>query len=98
MIVDYTFTSEMYVYAANESPGRPAGGRPVPRVSQIPGTPSLNARLLAEIPVGGARARRRYRSTGAANRFRRPSIDFGGFINANWPTPRTYGMAVSYRW
>jgi outer membrane receptor protein involved in Fe transport len=29
---------------------------------------------------------------------RTPSIDFGGFVNANWPTPRTYGMAVSYKW
>lgn len=102
MIVDYTFTSEMYVYAANESLDDPrAGGQYLASIGQIPDTPNLNARLLlAEIPVGGSGEAEVSIYGRNLTDFddRTPSIDFGGFVNANWPTPRTYGMAVSYRW
>ena len=55
---------------------------------------------LAEIPVGGPGKAEVSIYGRNLTDFddRTPSIDCGGFVNANWPTPRTWGMALSYRW
>ena len=102
LILDYTFTSEMYIYAANKSLDDPkAGGQYLASIGEFPDTPNLNARLLlAEIPVGGPGEAEVSIYGRNLTDFddRIPSIDFGGFTNANWPTPRTYGMALSNRW
>ena len=102
IIVDYTFTSSNYLYAANKSlDADNAGGQYLDNLIEIPDVPNLNARLLlAEIPVGGPG----YAEFSIFGRnltdFKDelPSIDFGTYINTNWPTPRTYGMALNYKW
>lgn len=102
VIVDYTFTSSNYLYAANKSlDADNAGGQYLDNLIEIPDVPNLNARLLlAEIPVvaPGYAEFSIFGRNLTDFKDEIPSIDFGTYINTNWPTPRTYGMALNYKW
>ncbi|MFZ1294193.1 MAG: TonB-dependent receptor, partial [Pseudomonadales bacterium] len=103
LIVDYTFISSNYLYAANKSLDAPnAGGQYLADLVEIPDAPMLNARLLLSgIPMGCCAGEAQVSIFGRnLTDFddRQPAIDFGGFIDASWPTPRTYGVAVDYSW
>ena len=93
LIVDYTFISSNYLYAANKSLDAPnAGGQYLADLVEIPDAPMLNARLLLSgIPMGCCAGEAQVSIFGRnLTDFddRQPAIDFGGFIDASWPTPR----------
>jgi iron complex outermembrane receptor protein len=101
-IVDFTYTAESLLYAANKNlAAANAGGSYSVQKDMMPSYKVINARLLlAGVPIGGP---------GTADvslwvknltdeEEQLQGIDFGMMRTANWQPPRTYGVSMNYKW
>ncbi len=101
-IVDYTYTSETYLYSVNKDLTAPnAGGSYSAAMDNIPAQTNVNFKLLlAGLPVGGpGSADLSFWIKNLTDEKKQvQGIDFGMFRTANWQDPRTYGLSFSYKW
>ncbi|MBV6415997.1 MAG: Pesticin receptor [Steroidobacteraceae bacterium] len=101
LIVDYTYTDSLYLYAVNKTLASPnAGGAYTAAADEMPATNQTNARLLmSDIPAGpgtldvSLMVRNVTDSDKMVN-----GIDFSMFRTANWQEPRTWLLTAGYKW
>lgn len=101
LLLDYSYTDSMYLYAVNKSATAPnAGGSYLKSLNTLPSTNNLNLRLqLAGVQVDGGTMDFSFFVRNLTDEDRLAnSIDFGMFRNATWQDPRTYLFSVGYSW
>lgn len=100
-MLEYSYTDQTYLYAANKSLTAPnAGGQYLADLVEISSLENINARLqLRDIPAG--------RGTVDLSLWVRnltdedemqQGIDYSAFRTASWQAPRTYMLTADYRW
>jgi len=101
LLLDYSFTDDMYLYAVNKTLASPnAGGSYIASVDGIPSTTNLNARLsLSDVNVGDGTMDFAFFVRNATDEDKQvQGIDFSMFRTANWQAPRTYVFSATYNW
>lgn len=101
LLLDYTYTDEMNLYAVNKSLTAPnAGGAYVKGIDTIPDTQNLNLRLLlSDVAVGDGTVDFSVFVRNLTDEDEQvQGIDFSMFRTANWQEPRTYMFTATYNW
>ncbi|MGB0289267.1 TonB-dependent receptor, partial [Aequoribacter sp.] len=101
LLVDYSYTDDMYLYAVNKTLASPnAGGSYIASVNGIPSITNLNARLaLSDVTVGNGTMDFSFFVRNATDEDKMiQGIDFSMFRTANWQEPRTYVFSATYNW
>jgi iron complex outermembrane receptor protein len=101
LLLDYSFTDDMYLYAVNKTLASPnAGGSYIASVNGIPSITNLNARLsLSDVNVGDGTMDFAFFVRNATDEDKQvQGIDFSMFRTANWQAPRTYVFSATYNW
>ena len=101
LILDYSSTSKMNLYAVNKSlTAANAGGSYVVGVDSVPATRMVNARLLlSDVAMGGGTGEFFIAAKNLTDEARQlQGIDFSMFRNAAWQEPRVYSAGFSYKW
>ncbi|WP_162300019.1 TonB-dependent receptor [Kineobactrum sediminis] len=101
LLVDYSYTDKMYLYAVNKDLTAPnAGGSYVKGIDEVPSTQNLNARLrLADVAVGDGTMDFSFFVRNLTDEDKHiQMIDFSMFRNASWQEPRSYVFTAAYNW
>ncbi|MEY4376339.1 MAG: hypothetical protein RJB26_889, partial [Pseudomonadota bacterium] len=101
IVLDYSSTSKMNLYAVNKSlTAENAGGSYVVGTDTVPATRMVNARLLlSDVAMGGGTGEFFVAARNLTNEARQlQGIDFSMFRNASWQEPRVYSAGFSYKW
>lgn len=101
LLLDYTYTDMMYLYAVNKSLAAPdAGGSYVKGIDEVPDSQNLNMRLqLADVPVGDGTMDFSFFVQNLTDEDEQlQGIDFSMFLNSTWQAPRSYMFTASYNW
>jgi iron complex outermembrane receptor protein len=101
LVLDYSYTDDMYLYAVNKSYDAPnAGGSYLASINNIPSVQNLNARLeLSEVEMGNGSMDFAFFVRNATDEAERlQGIDFSMFRTATWQEPRTYVFSATYNW
>ena len=101
LLLDYTFTDSVYLYAANKSLSAPnAGGSYVKGIDEVPDTQNLNLRLqLSDVEVGSGTMDFSFFVRNLTDEDERvQGIDFSMFLNGTWQEPRSYVFTAAYNW
>ncbi len=101
MLLDYSYTDEMHLYAVNKSLSAPnAGGSYVKGLDSLPDTQNLNLRLLlSDVAVGDGTMDFSVFVRNVTDEDEQvQGIDFSMFRTANWQEPRTYMFTAAYNW
>ncbi len=101
LIVDYSYTGKVNLYAVNKTLDAPnAAGAYVVGTDTVPALTMVNARLLlSDMKLGNGTGEVSLLVRNATNEKQRTQmIDFSMFRGANWQDPRTYGVSFGYKW
>ncbi|MFT5482016.1 MAG: iron complex outermembrane receptor protein [Halieaceae bacterium] len=101
LLLDYTYTDEMNMYAVNKSLAAPnAGGAYIKGIDTVPDTQNLNLRLLlSDVAVGDGTMDFSIFVRNLTDEDEQvQGIDFSMFRSANWQEPRTYMFTAAYNW
>ena len=101
LLLDYTYTDKMYLYAVNKDLDAPnAGGSYVKGIDEVPDSQNLNLRLqLSDVEVGDGTMDFSFFVRNLTDEDEMiQGIDFSMFLNASWQEPRTYMFTASYNW
>lgn len=101
LLLDYSYTDMMYLYAVNKDLSAPnAGGSYVKGIDEVPSTQNLNMRLqLADVQVGDGTMDFSFFVRNLTDEDERiQGIDFSMFMNGTWQAPRTYMFTAAYNW
>ncbi|MCG3170427.1 MAG: Vitamin B12 transporter BtuB [Pseudomonadales bacterium] len=101
LLLDYSFTDDMYLYAVNKDLAAPnAGGSYVKSLDGLPDTQNLNVRVqLSDVPVGDGAMDFAFFVRNATDEDKLvQGIDFSMFRNGSWQEPRTYMFSAAYKW
>ena len=101
LLLDYTYTDEMYLYAVNKDLSAPdAGGSYVKDIDVVPDTQNLNMRLqLSDVEVGTGTMDFSFFVRNMTDEDEiMQGIDFSMFMNGAWQEPRTYTFSATYNW
>ncbi|HAN28006.1 MAG TPA: hypothetical protein DCP75_09880 [Haliea salexigens] len=101
LLLDYSYTDKVYLYAVNKSLSAPnAGGSYVQGIDEVPDTQNLNVRLqLADVAVGEGTMDFSFFVRNVTDEDKQiQGIDFSMFLNGAWQDPRTYMFTATYNW
>ncbi len=101
LLLDYSFTDKLYLYAVNKSLSAPnAGGSYSKDMDLMPRTENLNLRLqLSDVPMGEGSMDFAFFVRNLTDEDKESyGIDFGMYRTANWQQPRTYMFSAAYKW
>ncbi len=101
LLLDYTYTDQMYLYAVNESLSAPnAGGSYVKDIDVLPDVQNLNLRLqLSDVEVGQGTMDFSFFVRNLTDEDEQvQGIDFSMFLNGAWQEPRSYVFTAAYKW
>ncbi len=101
MLLDYSYTDSMYLYAVNKNLAAPnAGGSYSKAMDTIPSNENLNLRVqLSDVPMGEGTMDFALFVRNLTDEDKQSyGIDFGMFRTANWQAPRTWMLSAAYNW
>ncbi len=101
LLLDYSFTDKLYLYAVNKNLAAPnAGGSYSKDMDSMPRTENLNLRLqLSDVPMGEGSMDFAFFVRNLTDEDKESyGIDFGMYRTANWQQPRTYMFSAAYKW